>query len=292
MSHKPVLLQEVIDLLNIDPKGTYVDVTLGSGGHSREILSRLKGGQVVGLDYNSSSVDESREHLHEFSSSLEIAQANFKDISNVLSELSIDEVDGILADLGWSSDQLASVEGLSYMEPESKLDMRLEGSLAVKASDLLNGLGPRELETLFLKYSDISKRKSRAFSEEIAKSRRARTFETVGDLLEVIRKVFKSEDYSLYAKVFQALRIAVNDEFTNLKEFIKSSINILKPEGRLLIITFHSGEEDIVSFLFNKYIQKGIIKYVLEDKFVQPSIEELKDNINSRSAKLWTIEKL
>lgn len=296
MKHIPVLLKEIIALLQIKENGVYIDLTLGGGGHSLEIAKALQNGMLYVFDLDKKAIVNFEKKLKDSGieeSKVIVVNDNFRKISSYLNQ----KADGIIADLGWSSDQLESLEGLSYEKGDNNLDMRFDETLGVKASDLLNALNSKELSQMFKEYADIYGKYNDQLVEEIIKVRESKLFQKVEDLKSVIDKVFFKEKNrnSFYSKVFQALRIAVNQELTNLKEMLEEGYSNLKPEGVFLIITFHSGESKIVQNFFDEKVKNREAEYLTKkfgEVFLTPSVEELKENINSRSAKLFGIKKL
>lgn len=326
--HKTVLKEELIKYLDVRSEGTYIDLTLGGGGHSLKILEFLENGNLIAFDLSEEAISRVRELIikeYNESSESEIAigtnvsnenktvkvielkkgkvkvylvNSNFARLKETLEELDIKTADGILADLGWSSDQLEDIEGLSYKNGEDELDMRFDLGSAVKAKDLLNALGRRELKLMFSKFSDIFGRQSNRLVDAILTTRKARAIEKVKDLTSLINQSFpqlerENKSFGFYSKVFQALRIAVNNEYTNLEEVLEQSINLLKKEGRLAVITFHSGEEKIVKEFIKKNIKNlNVLSRSSEGNYIRPSIEEITENIRSRSAKLFALKKV
>ena len=297
--HKSVMLNETIDNLLFKNTGTFVDCTLGSGGHSLEVLKQLKEGTLIGLDSDIEAVNDFKKTLKSkgFQDKSEyftkdkvkvyILQGNFSNIQEILQSLDIKQIDGIMADLGWSSDQLVQIEGLSYDSLEAELDMRLDKSLGVKAADLLNVLGQKGLATMFSKYADIYGKDNAFLVERIVDTRKTKPFKLVQDLLPILDKTARVPNLkSFYAKVFQALRIAVNAEYSNLENLLQESLKVLNPEGRVLIITFHSGEARIVE----EFVKKNSLITIFNKRgetYLVPTIDELQENISSRSAKLF-----
>lgn len=302
--HKTVLKNETIDLLNIKPNGIYVDVTLGGGGHSLEIAKKLdKEGVLVCFDLDEKNIDSFKPEIESLDKNIILVRDNFANIASILEERGIESVDGILADLGWSSDQLSSIPGLSFQDDFEELDMRLSSDFGVKAKDLLNGLSKKELSKMFEDYADIRGSQNQRLVSSILGFRKNRAFESVGDLKQAIDRSFSSESTrgqnekrnSDYARVFQSLRIAVNNEINNLKEFLSGSFKVLKSDGILALITFHSGEERVAKSFFNTLIEKKDATFLSTqygENFTRPSVEELTENLRARSAKLWVIRKL
>ena len=296
--HKPVLLEEVLAHLQVKRGNKYIDATLGDGGHTIEIL-RL-GGQVLGIDSNQKSLDRSTQRIKDLS----LDQAfigtlgNFKDIDTLASQNEFSEVDGIIFDLGFSTSELEMDElGLSFQKDEP-LDMRLDKSLGVTAADLLNALPEKHLEKLIREYSDEMYAKRIAGS--IVKARNLKKIQTTFHLVDVIKSVtplgYEHKRIHPATRTFQALRIAVNDELTNLKVALPRAAHILKPgelpenqAGRLIVISFHSLEDKLVKS-FGQTAQPHI--RVLTKKPIVPTDAELAQNVQARSAKMRVFEKV
>lgn len=297
--HKTVLLQEAVDSLNIKPRGTYIDVTLGGGGHSLEILKQMDyQGKLIAFDLDAEAIKRFEALLIENdikNENLEviIVNDNFIELESVLLKNKITKVDGILADLGLSTDQyLDSNIGISFLE-NSELDMRIDKTKQVKAKDLLNGLYEKELIKLFEDLADIKFAKQLA--REIVQYRKDKSIETTKDLKAIVQKVVpfsyrKGVQRNPEAKVFQALRIAVNDELLNLRSLLPLAFETLDFGGRLAVISFHSGEDRIVKNFFREKKDNNKIEYVF--KLLTPSEEEQKANPRSSSAKLRVVEKI
>lgn len=278
--HKSVLLQEAVSYLNVKPGELYIDGTYGGGGHSREILKR--GGRVLALDVSPQAVAAADQDPN-----LKVLQGNFSKLAEITDCVGVKKVTGVLFDLGISSDELEAVPGLSFQRPADLLDMRFDPSLGVTAADLLNALPEKKLEELFTTYGEDR------FSWEIAKGvvrgREKKPFSLVSDLLEVIERVKGRKTQGIHpaTQVWQALRIAVNGELESLKESLPQAQEILKPGGRIVVISFHSGEDRIVKNFFKSSGLK-----VLTDKPITPSAEEMALNPRSRSAKLRAAEQV
>lgn len=323
MAHYSVLSKEVHELMEVNPDGIYADLTLGGGGHSLKFIEKLKTGKLVAFDLEKKAIDAFGEELEkigfkkdavgEFDGKVNnfskakvevyLVNDNFTQLKDYLEKFGIKSLNGILADLGWSSNQLESIEGLSYDYPEAELDMRMDPALGVRASDLLNALGKKELEKMFMDYADIYGGRLQRLIEEITKFKKTKLILTVGDLLYIVDHAFSigyssfgtRNKYDIYSRVFQALRIAVNSELTNLKEAVPMWFESLEKDGRLLVITFHSGEEKIVSKYLDEKVNKEEGEFLSKsgsDNYLRPTIDELKENIRSRSAKLFCIKKL
>ena len=303
--HKPVLLKETIDSINVKEGGTYLDVTLGGGGHSDLILERMNGkGKLIVLDINKNALEKFKEKLKEegFTMkgdqvkkekvSVQMVNENFRNIDEVIKNLEIKEFNGIIADLGLSTDQIYQVEGISYLK-NTELDMRLDDRLGVKASDLLNALYKTELENMFKNLADITFEKE--LVRKIIEYRKIRPFKTTTQLKHLIQEVVplykrKGAYKNPEAKVFQALRIAVNDEIGALKSFLPLAFEALAQEGILSVISFHSGEDRLVKNFIREMNEKGQAEIV--EKLIKPSQQEISANPRSSSARLRVMRKL
>lgn len=291
--HIPVLKTESIEYLAVKKGGVYVDCTLGEGGHSLAIIEELKQGKLIALDIDDKHVGDFTKETQEVKNVRIYARnANFSNLERIIDETKVGKIDGILYDLGWSMDQLDRMEGLSYLNKDAELDMRLDMSYGVMAKDLLNGLGSRELEKLFTEYADIRGGNLKKLIESIKIERKRKLFSKVDDLNKLIDKTFrfdntreKSKRMGLFSRVYQALRIAVNNEMYNLKLSFQDLPKVLNDGGRVVIITFHSGEEAIVKDFFARSQ-----KFTEIAREVRPTVEELLENLSARSAKLFCYE--
>ena len=303
--HIPVLLNEVIEGLNIKPDGIYVDLTLGRGGHSEQILKRLSPkGLLIGVDQDETAIKESSERLSKVSSNYKIVRSNFENVDQILKELGIEKVDGVLMDLGVSSPQFDNPErGFSYRY-DSPLDMRMDQRNTLTAAKIVNEYSERELFEIFRDYGE--EKYAYSIAKNIVKYRLTKKIETTFELVDIIKKSKPSKELKKVGhpakQAFQALRIAVNDELDVLKRALEKVTNYLAPKGRLAVITFHSGEDKIVKQFFkkltviegNRYdlpIKEKETDYVLiTHKAIVPSEEELEINHRSASSKLRIIE--
>ena len=295
--HTPVLLKETIDGLAIKKDGVYVDCTFGGGGHSREILKQLgENGLLVAFDQD----DDARRNLPDDKRVLFVPQ-NFRHLQRFLRLHKIMAVDGILADLGVSSHQFDEAERGFSIRFDAALDMRMDRRQGTTAADILRNYSEAQLHKLFEQYGEVTNAKTLA--KTIVHHRKITEVKTISELKQALQPVVKGNPQKYFAQVFQALRIEVNDEFGALKDMLQQSINLLKPSGRIAIITFHSLEDRIVKNFFRAgtfaeteaddlYGNKAEspLKLVTK-KPVTANAAELKQNTRSRSAKLRVAEK-
>lgn len=282
--HVPVMLSEAIDGLRIVRGESYVDATLGMGGHTREILKR--GGIVIGLDTDEQALAYVRNTIND--AHLTLIHGNFSNLTDLVKESTDYQVSGVLMDLGTSALQLADpARGMSFQH-NAPLDMRMTQSLAVKAKDLVNGLSEKELYELFTKYAQ--EQRARPIARALVRARALKPIETTGELAGLLEKVYRGRQGRLHpaTKVFQALRIAVNDEINNLKQALPQTLNLIKSKGRLVIISFHEGEDREVKLFFSKHEDRQL--RVITPKPLTPSLKEVNFNSRSRSAKLRIAE--
>ncbi|MGM0396381.1 MAG: 16S rRNA (cytosine(1402)-N(4))-methyltransferase RsmH [Bacillota bacterium] len=306
--HISVLLQEVLDGLNIKEDGIYVDGTLGGAGHSLQIVKRLTGGKLIGIDQDENALEKSRDVLSEHMGKVHLVHSNYVNIKKVLEDLGIEKVDGILLDLGVSSHQLDAEErGFSYNK-DAPLDMRMDTSREFSAWDVVNDYSAEELTRIFLQYGE--EKWGKRIAEFIVNERAEKTIDTTMELVSVIKKAIpkkvRMEGHHPAKKTFQAIRIEVNGELDVLKRAILDMVDCLKPGGRLAIITFHSLEDRIVKEQFKDLYKDCIcppefpicicdkrreIK-IITRKPIVPGKEELETNPRSRSAKLRVAERV
>jgi len=307
--HRPVLLDEVVRLLAPRPGGTYVDCTLGGGGHAKAILSRiLPGGQLVGVDVDIDAIRYASSALAEFSASISLVQGNFADLEKILQELGIRSVDGVLFDLGVSSHELGTPErGFSLLLP-GPLDMRMDPRQPVTAADLVNGLSEHELADLIYTHSD--ERWARRIARAIVERRRAAPVRTTTELAEIVSAAIPAAAHPPRVhpatRTFLALRIAVNSELESLDSGLAAAAKALAIGGRLAAISYHSLEDrKVKQFLAvgsgRCICPRGMPECacgarrflrVLTRKPVTPTDEEIRGNPRSRSAKLRAAEKI
>ncbi len=305
--HKPVLLNECIEGLNINPQGIYVDGTLGGAGHSLEILKRLsKDGLLVGIDRDEEALQAAKERLREYNN-VKYIYGNHDNMKEILDANHIGKVDGILLDLGVSSYQLDERNrGFSYLG-ENELDMRMDKNQTLTAKEIVNTYEEKELARIFFEYGE--ERFSKNIARNICKYRKEKTIKTTKQLVDIIESSIpksKQNDGHPAKRTFQAIRIEVNDEIKPLHNTVMESINSLKPQGRLCIITFHSLEDKAVKRAYNEALGKcacpkdlpycvcGAQKLgkIINKKPIIATEEEQKINSRSKSAKLRIFEKI
>lgn len=284
--HKSVLLHESIDALDLSKGETLLDGTFGGGGHSKEALKRLEGKiRIIALDQD----PEAKERVG--SADIELHQVNFRDMDSVLAENSVERVDAILLDLGVSSDQLdGEGRGFSFRRDEP-LDMRMSSS-GPTAADILNSWDEHAIELILRGFGE--EKHSRRIASEIVRRREQKPFETTGDLVEAVeasRPASYREKIHPATRTFQAVRIAVNDELTALEEGLRKGFELLAPQGRFAVISFHSLEDRIVKNFFRDRAKEERAE-IITKKPITPSEEEIAENPRSRSAKLRVIRKI
>jgi 16S rRNA (cytosine1402-N4)-methyltransferase len=295
--HVPVMLQACMDGLAIKPNGIYVDVTFGGGGHSKEIIKHLKKGILYGFDQ-----DEDAEQNIPDDPRFVFVRSNFRYLSNFLKYHGETQVDGILADLGVSSHHFDDNErGFSFRFDEGALDMRMNQKAGLKASDIVNTYPEEKLATVFYQYGEL--KNSRKIASALVRARSEQPIETVSDFLEVIRPFFfREKEKKDMARVFQALRIEVNQEMQALEEMLLQSLEALKPGGRMVVMTYHSLEDRLVKNFFKTGNFEGNSEQDFYGNFLTPfklinikviiaDEQEQVLNPRSRSAKLRIVEK-
>lgn len=288
--HLPVLLEEALEFLNVRPGGVYIDATIGGGGHAEAILQRLEGGKLLGIDRDAEALSRAQESLRAFEENLVLMQGNFAEIDALHAASGLPPADGLLADLGVSSWQLERAERGFSFEREGPLDMRMDQGSPLTADELVNRSRERDLADLIFQLGE--ERHSRRIARAIVK---ARPIRTTTELAQVVMRSIPSRAGFLHlhpaTRTFMALRLAVNQELENLKAFLEKALPALAPEGRLVILSFHSLEDRMVKQTFNLWRQEGRAQ-VLTRKVVRPSEEETRKNPRSRSAKLRAAEKI
>jgi 16S rRNA (cytosine1402-N4)-methyltransferase len=294
--HNPVLLKECIDGLNINPTGIYVDVTFGGGGHSREILKHLTTGKLYAFDQDDDAVKNKIDDER-----FVLIKQNFRYLKNFLKMYDALPIDGLLADLGVSSHQFDEAERGFSIRFDAKLDMRMDQNGKVTAADVLNTYGEDELKRIFRLYGEVDN--AGYLASIIFHNRKDKHIETVNDLKVMITKCVKrGKENQYYAQVFQALRIEVNKELDVLQELLLQSLDVLKPGGRLVVISYHSLEDRLVKNImrsgkFEGEVEKDFYGNQLTPfkqitrKPIVPSDAENVENSRARSAKLRIAEK-
>lgn len=307
-NHTTVLLNEAVDALDIKPDGIYVDCTLGGAGHSELILSKLSGsGRLIAFDQDEIAIKNAQEKLAPYKDRLTIVKSNFRYLKEEIHNLGITHVDGILYDLGVSSPQLDTPErGFSYHH-DAPLDMRMDNEADVTAYDVVNSWSYESLVKIFFRYGE--EKFSKQIARKIEAARENRPIETTGELVELIKEAIpapaRRKGGHPAKRVFQAIRIAVNDELSVFEASLEQAITLLNPGGRISVITFHSLEDRICKSTFKKMsdlppLPPGLP--VIPDEFkpelklitrkpIVPSEEELEFNNRARSAKLRIAEK-
>ena len=305
--HKPVLLDECIAMLNIRPDGVYIDGTLGRAGHSKEIARRLTTGRLVCIDQDLAAIRAAEELLAPWRDRVTLVHGNFSDLADILRRAEISGADGALFDLGVSSPQLDDASrGFSYMQ-DAPLDMRMDGTAALTAREVVNTWSYEELRRILYEYGE--ERYAPAIARAIVRTREERPVETTLELVEIIRGAMPPaglrEKQHPAKRSFQAIRIAVNGELDVLPPMLKAAVEGLNPGGRLAVITFHSLEDRIVKRTLRELAQgctcppnfpvcvcgkKPKIRLVTRKPIV-PGEAELAENPRARSAKLRTAEK-
>lgn len=297
--HTPVLLKEVIEYLKVREGKKYIDATVGGGGHAVEIVKR--GGILLGIDCEPEAIAAAKSLIRYSTNSL-LVRGNFRVIDKIAHQYNFDKVAGVLFDLGMSSWQIEkSGKGFSFQKDEP-LDMRMDPTLRVTAVDLINGLTAKEFYELFSKFGE--EKFSLRIADSIVKCRRVARIETTKQLSDLICACYAERPPFVRqwrttggrrgihpaTRVFQALRIAVNDELNNLQKALPKAVNLLEPSGRLVVISFHSLEDRIVKQEFKRLADVGQIG-ILTNKLVRPTVEEIKKNPRARAAKLRAAER-
>ena len=305
--HYSVMKDECIENLNIKDNGIYVDGTIGLAGHSSEILKRIPNGFLYGFDQDDFAVNKSTERLNEISSNFKIFRNNFCEMKEILNDNGIDNVDGILLDLGVSSPQIDNIErGFSFMN-DAPLDMRMDNRNEIDASKVVNEYKLEELVDIFYTYGE--ERFSKSIAKNIVQYRSTKKIETTLELVDIIKRSVPTKYFinnHPERQIFQAIRIEVNGELKVLSSVLPDAIDLLKSGGRLCVITFHSLEDRIVKQTFKKYSEvneivkglpvipdeyKPLIK-IINNKPIIATEKEINENSRSRSAKLRIIERL
>jgi len=294
--HTPVMLKEVIDNLNLGPGKIIVDTTIGTGGHSEGILQRITpGGRLIGIDRDQESLAMSKERLRNFSDSCEFIYGNFIDLDNILKNLNIKKIDGILFDLGISSFQLEDPNRGFSFQNESPLDMRLDRNSYISAYDLVNNLNEEEISALLWTFGQ--ERWHNRIAHLLVKEREKQPITTTLELSNIVVKAipyrYRHKYYRIHpaTRTFQAVRIAVNRELETLETAIAKAVELLDKTGRICVISFHSLEDRIVKFSFRKFASEGLLN-IITPKPLTPTLAEIEENPSSRSSKLRVAQRL
>lgn len=295
--HEPVMLAECIEGLSIKEGGVYVDVTFGGGGHSKGILKVLKGGKLIAFDQDTDALqnvpDDDR---------FQLVNKNFSQLKSALNAIGVFEIDGLLADLGVSSHQFDEGERGFSIRFNARLDMRMDQRADLTAEDILNDYDQKKLSFIFREYGELRSANRLAFL--ITEARKEKRIETVEELKSIVIPCApKFKEHTFYAQLFQAIRIEVNQELQVLEDMLLQAVELLKPKGRLVVMSYHSLEDRIVKNIINKgsvegELQKdffgnviGVPLKAINKKPIEAREEEIKSNTRSRSAKLRIAEK-
>ena len=306
--HISVLYKETLDSLNIKDGGIYVDGTLGGGGHSRGILERGKNVRLIGIDRDQEAISAAGKRLEDYKENISLVNNNFSQVKQILSELGVDKIDGAVLDLGVSSYQHDNAErGFSYMH-DARLDMRMNSNDKISAYEVVNNYSEAELTRIFYEYGE--EKWSKRVAEFIVRQRTQKPVETTLELVDIIKaaipKKVRVEGSHPAKRIFQAIRIEVNNELGILKDAVSDFVDALKPGGRMAIITFHSLEDRIVKKAFSELAtgcvcpksfpvcvcnRQPVVK-LISKKPILPTAEEEINNPRSKSAKLRIAEKI
>ncbi|MGC8890186.1 MAG: 16S rRNA (cytosine(1402)-N(4))-methyltransferase RsmH [bacterium] len=284
--HQPVMLREVLEILQPKPGGRYIDCTLGDGGHSKAILEASSpDGFLLAIDRDHISIERARENLSQYRDRIMIIQGNFSNLLSLVAPTGIDRFNGILFDLGVSSVQLADSERGFSFNIDAPLDMRMDEGISITACEIVNSYPLEKLIDIFWNFGE--ERFSRPIAKAIVEYRKKKEILSSKELADIVSKVIKRKGRIHPAtKIFMALRIYINGELENLKEAIPQAISLLAPGGRLCVISYHSLEDRIVKNIFRESGEK-----ILTQSPIKPHHEELLSNRRARSAKLRGLEK-
>jgi len=294
--HSPVLLNECIEGLNIKPTGIYVDVTFGGGGHSKEIMKHLDGGKLFAFDQDADAYENNLRQ-----DGFKLIDANFRYLRNFLRMEGVKKVDGILADLGVSSHQFDVAERGFSTRFEGELDMRMNPKSDLSAKEIVNDYSEENLANVLYKYGEL--KNSRRIAKEIVNARQVEKINTTTELIVVVAKIVPEKYRNQFlARIFQAIRIEVNDEIVALEEMLLSAVDMLNPGGRLVVLSYHSLEDRLVKNLMKKgnlegNTEKDFFGNLIKDlkeinrKVIVATADEIKQNSRARSAKLRIAEK-
>jgi 16S rRNA (cytosine1402-N4)-methyltransferase len=294
--HVPVMLQEVLDYLKLTPGQIIVDATMGTGGHSLGILKRITpGGRLIGIDRDENSLNICRQRLAEFKGNTEFVHANFADVDQVLANLGIDKIDGIVFDLGISSYQLQDAQrGFSFQQ-EGPLDMRLDKSSYISAYDLVNNLNENEISQMLWNFGQ--ERWHNRIAHLLVQERKSEPIATTKQLANLVMRAiphrYRRSYYRIHpaTRTFQAVRIAVNRELEILENAIKKAVDLLRKQSRICVISFHSLEDRAIKHTFRALAADGLIDIVTA-KPLTPGFGEIEVNPSSRSSKFRVAERI
>jgi 16S rRNA (cytosine1402-N4)-methyltransferase len=306
-AHVSVLVREVIECLRPGPGKRYFDGTVGGGGHAEQILIESSpDGQVLALDRDDTALGETQKRLGRFEGRVITRQASFAEAKDILTEIGWNGVDGVILDLGMSSDQIDSPERGFSFRAAARLDMRMDRRQSVDARQIVNSFAVEQLERIFRVYGEEPR--ARRIAQAIVAGRKQHTLETTAQLVQIIERVKGSgrRDHHPATQVFQALRIAVNQELQQLEQFLESGYETLRPGGRMVIISFHSLEDRIVKAAFRKWNRACLCPpralscrcgwsqkvKLLTKKPIMPSASEIHANPRARSAKMRAVERV
>ncbi|MDD5247016.1 MAG: 16S rRNA (cytosine(1402)-N(4))-methyltransferase RsmH [Candidatus Omnitrophica bacterium] len=292
--HIPVMLKEVVEYLNLSPGKTVVDATVGTGGHSLEIIKRISpGGKLIAIDRDNESLAIAKERLRKYSDACEFIYANFVDMDKVLAGSQAGKIDGVLFDLGISSVQLDNPERGFSFQNEGPLDMRVDREGYISAYDLINNLNEDEISGLLRDFGQ--ERWHNRIARSLVRERQKHPISTTSELCDVVVRALppRYRHYRIHpaTRTFQAVRIAVNRELENLQKAMDNTVSTLKKNGRICVISFHSLEDRVVKFSFRNFAASGLIK-IITPKPLTPDLAERADNPSSRSAKLRVAERI
>ncbi len=298
--HIPILTREVLEHLGCKPGGIYIDATLGGGGHAKMLLNAsAPDGFLIGIDRDPDALKIARETLKDFGERVKLVRGNFSEMKQICNSEHISKIDGILMDLGMSSNQLEhGHRGFSFRIPGDPLDMRMDESAPFTAADILNTFSEEEIRNILFRLGE--ERWAAAIAKEIVETRKTTPFRQVKDLVSAIKRAIPAKARHgrrhMATKTFQALRIFVNQELEALREGLHAGLSLLAPRGRMLVISFHSLEDRVVKQTFRKAEKDpeafGAEKFrILTRKPIQPSKNETRRNPRARSAKLRAIER-
>jgi len=288
-SHTPVLAEEALRWLRVEPGGTYVDATVGLGGHAVEIAARLTSGRLIGLDRDAEALEIARGRLKAYEGRVVLVQTDFSKIDEVVREMHLPPLQGILADLGVSSVQLDTAERGFSFRLAGPLDMRMDSRMALTAADIVNETAEAELADLLYRFGE--ERDSRRIARAIVRARPIRSTEHLATVVAGARTSRGRQKLHPATKTFLALRIAVNRELEELGQFLDRAPATLAPGGRCVVLSYHSLEDRMVKQEFRRLSGQGVMT-VLTRKVIRPTEREIAANPRARSAKMRVAEKL